>query len=284
MDSMNLIKNEKIQNVQMELKKRKPVVTAGQETTTHNTTPNSSSSSCSGQSSQSSPSQQQQQQQQHRSAEEEQGAPTLTGLWAVNAFLLLGWALVAVEALLLGAEGAVRLFTGTAGGYRRPSYADHEHHLCHTLVALFALLVVWYFLSLVMLVLNREVMSHQWGSKFLGIPNALVTLSQLATFLYIGLNAYSHEERVFAGVLSCGCCAVLLGLVYIGTHLVLHPLRTGRRYVWPHLVLGLLGFLLNFVCCYVNNLNTPALCGGAATIAFAYGVYGARQQLNLLYA
>lgn len=194
-----------------------------------------------------------------------------------NTFLYASFGLLLVQGFLFSFECLWRTLTAD---YSRPAYADHDHHLCHVFVVVLSLFAFWYFTTVILLVRNFEAMKQTWALNLIGVPTALVTVAECATFAYLWWTYDEHREQPFVNAMSFGSGVFLIGIAWWGLTLAHVPLRQGKEFAWNWLAIyGV--FLVAYVAiCYYNNLVVPTFIGGLVTVPYGFGMYESKQQLD----
>ncbi|PRP89645.1 hypothetical protein PROFUN_00909 [Planoprotostelium fungivorum] len=122
---------------------------------------------------------------------------------------------------------------------------DHLHFpYRHTSGYMFAILLVWFLISLGALVKNPYILSQRWAATRVALPAVIISIVGLVTMLYLTFNYYTHEEHAYLfglGLINLGLTLVLyLYSRIITEHGISHGLRWGYNtllYTWgPGLV------------------------------------------------
>ncbi|PRP79760.1 hypothetical protein PROFUN_12622 [Planoprotostelium fungivorum] len=122
---------------------------------------------------------------------------------------------------------------------------DHLHFpYRHTSGYMFAILLIWFLISLGALVKNPYILSQRWAATRVALPAVIISIVGLVTMLYLTFNYYTHEEHAYLfglGLINLGLTLVLyLYSRIITEHGISHGLRWGYNtllYTWgPGLV------------------------------------------------
>ncbi|ELR13838.1 uncharacterized protein ACA1_076910 [Acanthamoeba castellanii str. Neff] len=201
-----------------------------------------------------------------------------------NTFLYASFGLLLVQGFLFSFECLWRTLTGRPTRITTTTFATFASFARTASLAVFvvvlSLFAFWYFTTVILLVRNFEAMKQTWALNLIGVPTALVTVAECATFAYLWWTYDEHREQPFVNAMSFGSGVFLIGIAWWGLTLAHVPLRQGKEFAWNWLAIyGV--FLVAYVAiCYYNNLVVPTFIGGLVTVPYGFGMYESKQQLD----